>query len=209
MDPFIGEIRIFAGNFAPTGWFLCQGQTLPLAQYQALFAVIGVAYGGNGSTNFMLPNLQGRMAISAGQGPGGTNFQLGTAAGQASVTLTQQQLPTHTHPATFAGAAPSGSSNITVNVQGSSAPGGTTAPTGNYLAGSSKGSASADLYVANPAASTLGNIAGVSASLSGLPTPAGTVTVGLAGNGLPVSTEPPYLVINYIIAYEGIFPTRP
>jgi microcystin-dependent protein len=90
--PYLGEIRAFSFPFAPTGWALCNGQTLPINQNQALFALLGTTYGGNGTTNFMLPNLQGRVAISIGPG-----FAWGQAAGTEAVTLTSAQLPAHTH----------------------------------------------------------------------------------------------------------------
>lgn len=208
MDPFVGEIRIFTGNFAPTGWFLCQGQILPISAYQALFAIIGTTYGGNGTSNFQLPNLQGRFPIGAGQSPFGTNYNLGQAGGVEQVALTINNLPAHTHVATFT---PTGGGAPTVNVtvNGSSAAAGTSAPAGNYLAGlASGGSArSGELYVANPAPSSLGAIAGVSATASGGIT-GGTVANAATGNSLPFSPTPSYQGINYIIAYNGIFPSR-
>ena len=207
MDPFIGEIRMVGFNFAPVGWFLCNGQLLPISSYQALFALIGTTFGGNGTSNFQLPDLQGRVPLGVGQGAGLPNYVWGESGGAASVALTQQQMPAHTHLATFTGNPPSGG-NLTVAVQGSSAAGGTASPTGNYIAGTPKGSTTGDLYVNNPAQATLGNIAGVSGSVAGLPAPTGTVVNGLAGGGLPISIEPPYLAVYFIIAYNGIFPTR-
>lgn len=208
MDPFVGEIRIFTGNFAPNGWFLCQGQLLPISSYQVLFAIIGTYYGGNGTTNFQLPNLQGRVPIGWGQGQGLPLYDLGQTGGAPSVALTQAQMPTHTHVATFT---PTGGGTPSVNVtlNGSSAPGGTSAPAGNYLAGVASASSgrNGELYVANPNSNTLGAIAGVSATLSGVVT-GGTVTNAVAGNSLPFSIEPPYLAISYIIAYNGVFPSR-
>ncbi|HWI64815.1 MAG TPA: tail fiber protein [Symbiobacteriaceae bacterium] len=99
MDPFIGEIRIFAGNFAPYGWALCNGQLLPIQQNTALFALLGVTYGGDGKTNFALPNLQGRAPMHEGQGPGLTNRTLGESDGSQYVTLIQTEMPNHTHTA--------------------------------------------------------------------------------------------------------------
>jgi microcystin-dependent protein len=96
-NPYIGEIRMFAGNFAPLGWMLCQGQTLPISQYDALFALIGTTYGGDGQTTFNLPNLSSRVPMHQGTG-GGNNYVLGQMAGQESVTLTTPQMPSHTHP---------------------------------------------------------------------------------------------------------------
>lgn len=94
---FIGEIRIFAGNFAPKGWALCNGQLVPLVQNTALFSLLGVTYGGDGKTNFALPNLQGRAPMQQGQGPGLSNHPLGQSAGSPSVTLLTTQMPAHTH----------------------------------------------------------------------------------------------------------------
>ena len=97
MDPFIGEIRLFGGNFAPVGWLQCDGQSLPLAQYQALFAVIGITFGGNGSTYFNLPDLRGRVPIHQGTGPSLTPRTLGGNGGTETVTLAANQGPAHSH----------------------------------------------------------------------------------------------------------------
>jgi microcystin-dependent protein len=96
--PLIGEIRLFAGNFAPGGWALCDGQILPIDENTALFAILGTTYGGNGTTNFALPNLQGRNPVGAGQGAGLTDVVLGQEGGSDSVTLNVSQLPAHTYP---------------------------------------------------------------------------------------------------------------
>ena len=96
-DPFVAEIRIFGFNFAPRGWAFCQGQLLPISQNTALFSLLGTYYGGNGSTNFALPNLQGSAAIGTGQGPGLSIQSLGEVGGVDSVTLLSTQIPSHTH----------------------------------------------------------------------------------------------------------------
>ena len=93
-EPYIGEIRLFAGNFAPVGWLLCQGQLLPIDQYDVLFNLIGTTYGGDGQTTFALPNLASRIPYHQGSG-----YVLGQQGGVEQVTLTQQQLPVHTHAA--------------------------------------------------------------------------------------------------------------
>src|SRR5688500_4162964 len=98
MSPFIGEIRMFAGNFAPNGWMFCEGQTLPISENDALFTLIGTTYGGDGQETFNLPNLASRVPIHAGTGPDGTTYQLAEAAGTEQETLTVQQIPNHTHP---------------------------------------------------------------------------------------------------------------
>jgi microcystin-dependent protein len=175
-DQYIGEIRQFGFNFAPSGWFLCQGQLLSISQYQALFAVLGTTYGGNGTTNFALPNLQGRMPAHQGTG-GGTTFVIGQIAGSETVTVLTANLPPHNH---------------NVNVVGSA---GNLANPSNtaYLAGTTENpvGAKVDHYSASTPTTTLA---------------AGSVS--LAGNGIPISIQQPYLVINMCIAYTGIFPSR-
>ena len=98
MAPYVGEIRMFAGNFAPNGWMFCEGQTLPISENDVLFTLIGTTYGGDGQETFNLPNLASRVPIHMGTGPDGTTYQIGEAAGVESVTLTTQQIPIHTHP---------------------------------------------------------------------------------------------------------------
>jgi len=96
-NPYVGEVRIFAGNFAPSGWLLCEGQLLPIAENDVLFALMGTIYGGDGQTTFALPDLRGRVPIGDGTGPGLTSYVMGQAGGVETVTLTTGQLPIHTH----------------------------------------------------------------------------------------------------------------
>jgi microcystin-dependent protein len=96
-DPFLAEIRIFACNFAPTGWALCDGQLMPLSQNTALFSLLGTFYGGDGKSTFALPNLQGSVALNQGQSSTGTNYLVGESAGSQYVTLIQSEIPLHTH----------------------------------------------------------------------------------------------------------------
>jgi microcystin-dependent protein len=97
-EPFVGEIRMFAGNFAPAGWAFCNGATLPIAENDTLFTLIGTTYGGDGQETFNLPDLQGRVPVHQGQGPGiSQNYTIGEKAGVESVTLTVQQIPIHSH----------------------------------------------------------------------------------------------------------------
>ncbi len=124
MDPFIGQIRIFAGNFAPDGWLFCDGSLLPIAQYDVLFALLGTTYGGDGASTFGLPDLRGRTPIHQGFGPDGQNYVIGEMLGSETVTLTPDQLPAHTHAFTA-----------------SSAVANTPNPANNYLAQSSQVSA--------------------------------------------------------------------
>lgn len=96
-DPFIGEINYFAGNFAPRGWAFCDGQLLPISQNTALFSLLGTTYGGDGETNFALPDLRGRVAVHYGRGPGLSSRSMGEKAGSETVTATLNNLPAHTH----------------------------------------------------------------------------------------------------------------
>lgn len=96
-DPFVAEIRIFTGNFAPRGWALCNGQLLPISQNTALFSLLGTTYGGDGKSTFRLPDLQQRFPLHPGQGPGLSNRVLGESAGEAAVTLQTSELPGHGH----------------------------------------------------------------------------------------------------------------
>jgi len=115
-QPYVGEIRIFAGNFAPAGWMFCDGSTLPISENQTLFQLIGTTYGGDGQTTFNLPDLRGRIPIHQGS-HGGITYQLAEAAGVESVTLTVNQLPIHGH--TFQGSLnPAGTTNPPSNVPG-------------------------------------------------------------------------------------------
>src|SRR5262245_57869526 len=97
MAPYVGEIRMFAGNFAPNGWMFCEGQSLPISENEVLFQLIGTTYGGDGEETFNLPNLASRVPIHMGTGPDGTTYQLGEMAGTEQETLTTQQIPNHTH----------------------------------------------------------------------------------------------------------------
>jgi microcystin-dependent protein len=96
-NPFVAEIRIFAGNFAPTGWALCNGQLMPISQNTALFSLLGTTYGGDGKSNFALPNLQGSAPMQQGQGPGLSQRVLGEVGGEQNVTLLQTEMPAHNH----------------------------------------------------------------------------------------------------------------
>lgn len=113
-EPFIGEIRMFGGNFAPAGWAFCSGQIIPISQNDALFTLIGITYGGDGQETFALPDLQSRVPIHMGQGPGiSQNYLIGERAGVESVTLTAQQVPVHTH--AFLASGSGGNSNSPTN----------------------------------------------------------------------------------------------
>lgn len=118
-EPFVGEIRMFAGNFAPRGWAFCDGQLLAVSQNDALFSLLGTIYGGDGRTTFGLPDCRGRIPLHAGHGPGLSQRRLGAKGGAEKVTVTTNQLPSHTHP-----------------LKGSTGNGLLPDPEGNLLAGS-------------------------------------------------------------------------
>lgn len=122
-EPFVGQIIAVGFNFAPLGWAFCAGQLLDISQYQALYTVIGTTYGGNGQTNFALPDLRGRVAINQGQGLGLSNYLIGQAAGTETVTLNTTQLPTHTHVVMGTSGAATSATPTTSSLLGSTATG--------------------------------------------------------------------------------------
>jgi microcystin-dependent protein len=197
-DPYIGEIRMFSGSFAPRGWALCNGQLLPISQNQALFSIIGTNFGGNGTSTFGLPNLQGRMPMHWGNGQGLTPRTLGEFAGAENTSVLLSNMPSHTHTAVFT---PSGGGAAQVNV--TTTVGNLPSPVGNMLGQSpAAGPTQAPIYA--PSTSPVsGQLAGVSGGGGG-----GTVAVGMAGNGLPISIVPPFQAVTFIIALVGVFPSR-
>lgn len=221
-EPFLGEIRMVGFNFAPLGWAFCQGQTMSIAQNSALFALLGTTFGGNGTSTFGLPDLRGRSPVGFGNGPGLTPITQGQLAGAETVTLTGAQLPQHTHAATFAGqpGAISGSLNTSVsvdigtNVSSAMVPPTTGATT--YLSATTgkvglNNVSFNGLYTSTAPDSTKAKLGGISASTSAgslSATAAGTVAVAPAGNSQPVQLRNPFLGLNFIIALEGIFPSR-
>ena len=171
-EPFIAEIRIFAGNFAPRSWAFCDGQLLPIAQNTALFSLIGTTYGGDGRTTTALPNLQGRAPMQPGRGPGLTARRLGERVGVETVTLTEAQMPSHDH-----------------TVRGVSAPAARGGPTNTRALGESGGG---DAYQSN----TTANLVDMSQTMS------------TTGGGQAHTNVQPYLVLNFIIAIQGLYPSR-
>ena len=201
-DPFLGEIRMVGFNFAPTGWAMCAGSLMSISQNNALFALLGTTYGGNGTSTFALPDLQGRSPVGAGNGLGLSPIVLGETAGVANVTLNNTQMPTHTH-----NAASNGGLSVTgsVAVPACNAPTGTPAgtPANNTVLGTiSAGGRPGELYTTTAANTTL------------LPfnvTSTGTapaITVGTTGGNLPFGVRNPYLGVTCIIALQGVFPSR-
>lgn len=194
MKPTIGEIRMFAGNFAPYGWMLCQGQLLSISGNEALYAIIGTLYGGDGISTFALPNLASRAPVGMGQGLGLGNVILGEQVGVEAVTLTNSQLPAHTH------IVDKNSVQVTNGIA-SNMPSTVHEPT----KGTSLGVAT------NKGISTLGynqeepNMTLHETSLKNEDLTKTTLPVG--GNQ-PHNNMQPYLGINFIIAIEGIFPSQ-
>jgi microcystin-dependent protein len=197
MEVFVGTIMTFGFNFAPSQWQLCNGQTLGISQNQALFALIGTNFGGNGTTTFQLPNLQSRSPLGFGQGIGLSTYTLGQASGVEQVSLTINNLPQHTHIATFTPSGSSGykiSNNTTGNLEVPTA-------TNNVLSGTPGGQAGAQIW--GTAASNPSIPLGGGSSTGG-----GTVTNQATGNGLPAQIMNPYLALNFSIALFGLFPSR-
>ena len=178
-QPFIGEIRMFGGTFAPNGWAFCNGQILSIAQNTALFSLLGTTYGGNGSTTFALPDLRGRVPMGQGSGPGLSFRSLGEVSGAENVTLLSTNLPAHTHTVSL-------SSPATTTLGTLMEPG-----PGNVPAASNQRNAQ---YAPSASANTQ--------------LPVSNGNTGSAGNNSPVSVMQPSLAVSFIIALEGIFPSR-
>lgn len=199
-EPYLSEIMIWAPNFAPRGWAFCQGQLLAISTNSALFALLGTIYGGNGTTSFALPNLQGRTVVGPGQNPGGSDYTLGQTSGTETVTLISTQMPTHTHPAHFTATPGSVSVGVSTNqAQAHTASGSNSVLAAPY---DPNNAASLNGFIDQANAGTLINLAGVSA------TGGGNVTIGPAGGNMPFSIMQPYLAINFVIALQGVFPSR-
>jgi microcystin-dependent protein len=174
-SPFVAEIKIFACNFAPTGWAQCNGQLLPISQNTALFSLLGTFYGGDGKSTFALPNLEGSAAMHSGQGPGLSDRFLGQSGGETTVTLLTSEMPLHQH------------------------------AIGRALnAGGNSQSAVGAIWAESPA--------GRGGFVNIYSTPAtGTVnpnSLAITGGGLPHNNLQPYLVLNFCIALQGVFPAR-
>ena len=173
-NPFIGEIIMFAGTFAPRGWAFCSGQLLQISQNTALFAILGTTYGGDGRTTFGLPDLRGRVSIHPGSGPGLTRRTLGQKSGQETVTLDTNQIPPHNHH---------------VSPRCSNELGDEVLPEGNF--------------VAKPAGVDTGE-----AFVSAPDKTMGTTASAHTGGNQAHANMQPFQAVNYIIALQGIFPSR-
>jgi microcystin-dependent protein len=184
-SPFVAEIRMFAGNFAPTGWAQCNGQILPISQNTALFSLLGTMYGGDGKSTFALPNLQGASPLNWGQSTTGTEYFQGQESGTSNVTLIQSEMPFHSH-----------AYNVSNNDADTTGNGSN--PSGQYLA---KG------------AYDDGSNSGVVAYYSAANAPANVQmnfqANSIAGSSFPHNNMMPYLTVLFIIALQGVFPARP
>src|ERR1700733_8443311 len=170
-NPFLGQLLLVPYNFAPVGWFLCNGQLLEIEQYTALYSLIGTTYGGDGRTTFALPDLRGGGPVSSGQGTGLSNYDLGQTYGVESVTLNTTQIPAHNHA-------------VNCNADPANEPG----PRDHY-----------------PGGKTEGGVDEYSATRN---TQMNTEMIGNTGGGGSHENRQPSLVLNWIIAYQGIFPNR-
>jgi microcystin-dependent protein len=172
MDPFVGQILIVPFNFAPTGWAFCDGQLLPIAQNTALFSLLGTTYGGDGKSNFALPNLTGRVPMHIGEsqpGPGLSTHDLGEASGEDTIALLSTEIPAHTH---------------------------TVVPVASH-----------DERTTDHPSGAYPTTGGVYATTHNSNAPMGQMSTSVQG-GAPHNNLQPYLVLNYIIAMQGVFPPR-
>lgn len=178
-DQFVAEIRIFPFNFAPTGWAFCNGQLMPISQNTALFSLLGTTYGGDGKSTFALPNMQGNSPMHPGQGPGLSLHDLGEIGGTETVTLLQTEIPAHTH-------------GLSATTTASSFDGDSNNPTGAVWAipGADTGLIAYDKNPGN-------NKAAMSPQ-----------ALSITGGSQPHNNRQPYLVLNFCIALQGIFPPR-
>ncbi|MEQ8910249.1 MAG: tail fiber protein [Vicingaceae bacterium] len=178
--PHLGDISMFAGNFAPRGWALCNGQLLPISSYSALFSLLGTIYGGDGRTTFALPDLRGRAPIHMGTGPGLTPKRLGQRGGTEYNILNVTNLPSHNH-----------STTVNLSLNAARNPQDSSNPSGNSLG-------AANIYDSDIAPSVSLKEGSVT----------GTVTVQNSGGNQSLNNMQPYGTINYIIALVGTYPSR-
>ncbi|EJF99131.1 phage tail protein [Flavobacterium sp. F52] len=184
MDELLGVIKIFAGNFAPRNYMFCAGQILPISQYNALFSLLGTTYGGNGTTNFALPNLQGVVPIGQGQSRFGNFYTLGETAGTPTNTLITSNLPAHIHtgPGTIGVTSAEATDSTPVDGASIATPGELISRVFSPTLGFAKSTPSVKL--------------------------ASEITTGATGSNIPVNNMQPYLAINYIICISGEYPSR-
>ena len=210
MDEYLAIIKMFAGNFNPRGFMFCQGQTMSISQNSALFSLLGTTYGGDGQTTFKLPDLQGRVPIGVGNGQGLSPRVLGQIGGSENTLITTNNLPSHTHGATFVGTvggSGGGGTAITATLNAVNAAGTQALPSGNYLAGYNVLAKGIYETTGTLVPLAAGSIT-VSGGSSGGGITGGNVTIAPTGGSLPAATISPFLAVNYIICTEGVFPSR-
>ena len=183
MEPFIGQIMMFAGNFAPRNWAFCEGQLLPIASYQSLFSIVGTTYGGDGRTTFALPDLRGRVPINPGTGPGLSTYRVGQRGGQETHVLTTQEMPSHNHVDQLKVSSANATESSAANGSSLAAPG---AQDGR----------------------TFTNTLGYNTSAPDVALNSGSIVGGLNGGSRAHNNMQPFLACYYIIALDGIYPPR-
>ncbi|WP_235833469.1 phage tail protein [Algibacter lectus] len=196
-ETFLGEVKMFAGNFAPRGWALCQGQLLPISQNDALFSILGTTYGGDGRTTFGLPDLRGRVAMGPGNGPGLTSRKIGQEFGTENQYLSILNMPAHNHVAVVTGG------NVAANVAFSANRAVRFTPQEGDVPAAAN-------YPDGLTAKSVKSFGPASNIINGqiIPNTLPTVTTGMAGSGQGFSIVQPTQVINYIICTIGTFPIR-
>jgi microcystin-dependent protein len=178
-EPFVGQITVYGFNFAPRGWLQCNGQTLAISQYTALFSLLGTYYGGNGTSNFQVPNFQGNVPVNQGTGSGLSPYSLGQSTGVQNVTITSSTMAGHNH-----------------SLVASTTDGNVAKSAGNQLAKAFTGSKGGASYTGNYLSTTAPNQNIAPTSLS------------LVGGNQPHNNMQPYLALNFCIALTGVFPSR-
>jgi len=196
---FIGEIRIFGGTFQPQGWAYCIGTSVNISSNAALYTILGTTFGGNGTSTFFLPNLQGLAVIGTGQGQGLSPYVLGQKVGAESSLLDISNVPAHTHPAS----AQPATASATATLYGTNDPGDQTSPVGNILATDTNAGAASYASAGTGAPMNAGSI---EVKLSSAPLP--TVTLGATGGGQAHDNRQPSLPMFFMICLNGEFPTR-
>ncbi len=179
MEAYVGSVCAFGFNFVPTGWLACNGQTVNISDYEVLYVLLGTTYGGNGTTNFAVPNLINKVPVGAGQGPGLPNYILGQVAGAELATLTALNMPAHSHP-------------VTATVQANNTVGTVTTPANGYFA-SNNGDLPNGVYAASGGSAMMANTA---------------VSSVVGGANPPLQVMNPYQTVNYCICYSGIYPPQ-
>lgn len=178
-DPFVGEIRIMANTFPPYGWALCDGQSIPISQNPALYSVLGIAFGGNGSTIFNLPDFRSATPICSGQGSGLSNVVLGKFSGVADVTLLSTEMPAHSH---------SLNGRTTTGSQG-------TPDATLYIAADAAGGSGENIFYMVPSTATVDSVMSLS-------------SITAVGSGMSHPNTQPYLTLEFCIALNGEYPSR-